>query len=84
MIVQPPAKRSDGYNKHRDYGDIIDVHIMEFVDFFTDQIVFGTKKLSKPLFGLQLSVLSQDLLERSTEASTVCTENLSLWTSWTL
>ena len=53
MIVQPPAKRSDGYNKHSDYGDVIDVHIMEFVDFSTDQIEFSTKKLSKPLFGLQ-------------------------------
>ena len=54
MIVQPPAmKRSHGYNKHSDYGDVIDVHIMEFVDFSTDQIEFGTKKLSKPLSGLQ-------------------------------
>ena len=53
MIVLPPAKRSDGYNKHSDYGDIIDVHIMEFVDFSTDQIELGTKKLSKPRFGLQ-------------------------------
>ena len=53
IIVQPPAKRLDGYNKHGDYGDIIDVHIMEFVDFSTDQIEFGTKKLSKPLSGLQ-------------------------------
>ena len=53
MIVQPPAKRSDGYNKHSDYGDIIDVHIMEFVDFSTDQIELGTKKLSEPLSGLQ-------------------------------
>ena len=54
MIVLPPAKkRSDGYNKHSDYGDIIDVHIMEFVDFSTDQIEFGTKKISEPLFGLQ-------------------------------
>ena len=35
MIVLPPAKRSDGYNKHSDYGDVIDVHIMEFS---TDQI----------------------------------------------
>ena len=54
MIVLPPAKeRSDDYDKHSDYGDIIDVHIMEFVDFSTDQIELGTKKLSKPRFGLQ-------------------------------
>ena len=53
MIVQPPVKSSHGYSKHGHYGDVIDVHIMEFVDFSTDQIEFGTKKLSKPLFGLQ-------------------------------
>ena len=53
MIIPPPAKRSDGYNKHSDYGDIIDIHIMEFVDFSTDQNELGTKKLSEPLFGLQ-------------------------------
>ena len=53
MIVQPSAKRSDGYNKHGHYGDVIDVHIMEFVDFSTDQIEVGTKKLCKPHLGLQ-------------------------------